>query len=573
MLRRLALYSGGVLGLLLISSSLHAQPASGVTDTTIEGVLEGLRLRFDKVKDGYSFKLSDRPVTLANVQRGSKLLIKASFAAPDARLETLNGYNEEMAVTTRAVRYAKEGVVLEAGLDCRAGVNEAGLRQFIGGFGQDIREFEQFLARASGKVPGKKPAEGAGGGEKPTVGGKPQVAFKPLPIPLTVTPGTDDRDLEIHFPTQGAEASETAWKIVWDMETGAQAVEQGIKIGKGKFPKLFKIKKAYYRPGPKAEWLQVLEDAHPQEFYVPYFFQSTRFFDLRDVGSYVQLLPREGGLHSQLLGKDRRVMAEVRDRGVVYKHGSTSRRGEELVLWANFQAGNYTYLVEFCFHDDGTICFKHAPTGYNFFAHFDAGSHMHNVLWRIGVKLAPAGNGKLNNQVSLISLPYDPKKLGTDGKLDIKPIETECFQDWEAKEFTRVRVTNPGVSIYPKEAKERLPIAYDLVPVTQGQARHYRNKDEAFTLHDFWVTRPDSPEKMYIKLPEYFAKQTESVSLEGSDGVVLWHMSSALHVPRGEDGIVGGNNLNNGQALVYWTLVELRPRNLFTRTPLYRRDK
>ena len=50
-------------------------------------------------------------------------------------------------------------------------------------------------------------------------------------------------------------------------------------------------------------------------------------------------------------------------------------------------------------------------------------------------------------------------------------------------------------------------------------------------------------------------------------------MIRALHVPRAEDGIAQGNSLNNGQALVYWTVVELRPRNLFTRTPIYPRDQ
>jgi primary-amine oxidase len=389
---------------------------------------------------------------------------------------------------------------------------------------------------------------------------------------LIIKPKSDDKDLEIHFPSGGA--SETAWKIIWDMESGKQAVQQGFKIRGGDSPLLFKIKKAYYRPGADAAWVQVLEDAHPSEFYVPYFFHNTRFYDLRDVGSYSTLSAREGGARSQLLSKSQNVMAELRDRGIVYKHGGRSRRGEELVLWANFAAGNYTYMVEFCFHDDGTIVFKHAPTGYNYFSHFESGSHMHNCLWRIGVKLAPLDKARANNQAFLVSLPYEPKRLGSEGKLDVKPILTESFHDWEAKEFTRVRVTNPEVSIFPAETEQRLPISYDLVPVTQGSARHYRFKDESFSHHDFWVTRSDCPEKMYVNLGNHFAKnQGGPAPLKGSDGLVLWHMSSALHVPRGEDGIFQGNSLNNGQALVYWTMVELRPRNLFTRTPLYPRDQ
>ena len=57
-------------------------------------------------------------------------------------------------------------------------------------------------------------------------------------------------------------------------------------------------------------------------------------------------------------------------------------------------------------------------------------------------------------------------------------------------------VCHPAVSVFPADRKERLPISYDLVPLMQGQARHYRYKDEGFTHHDFWVTRADCPEKM-----------------------------------------------------------------------------
>src|SRR5262249_25428772 len=152
----------------------------------------------------------------------------------------------------------------------------------------------------------------------------------------------------------------------------------------------------------------------------------------------------------------------------------------------------------------------------------DAGSHMHNCLWHIGLKLGPAGNGKANNQVSLVKLPYDPKQLGQAGKLDITPVSDESFHDYEAKEYTRLRVTNPDVSVFPGGGGVRLPTSYDRVPLIQGQPRHFRNKDEAFSLHDFWVTRPDRPEKMYIYLPQYFAKQAAPVPLAGGDGVVFW---------------------------------------------------
>jgi len=43
------------------------------------------------------------------------------------------------------------------------------------------------------------------------------------------------------------------------------------------------------------------------------------FYDLRDVGGYVALSAREGGAVSQLMGKAKQVIAELRDR---LRHGA-----------------------------------------------------------------------------------------------------------------------------------------------------------------------------------------------------------------------------------------------------------
>ena len=55
--------------------------------------------------------------------------------------------------------------------------------------------------------------------------------------------------------------------------------------------------------------------------------------------------------------------------------------------------------------------------------------------------------------------------------------------------------------------------------------------------------------------------------------VVLWYMSSALHVPRGEDGHLTAEGQvmkgMTGVALTSWSGFDLRPRNLFTTTPIY----
>jgi hypothetical protein len=411
------------------------------------------------------------------------------------------------------------------------------------------------------------------GGTELVQQGKPGVADK-NPIPLDILT-KDQKSLIVKFPTNDANW-ETAWKIDWDMENIGAARKAGMI-----FPKerddgtmvLFKIKKAFFKPGKKAPWVQVLDDAHPSELYVPYYFRDTRFFDLRDAGEYVSLNAKEGGPRGMTLGKDRYVMAELRDRGVAYKNENVSRRGEELALWANFNAGNYTYLLEFGFMDDGTIAFRHAPTGYNLPSdHF--ASHMHNCCWRIGVHLKLENELAPKNIVGVArwpgNTPHAQNALLETKTHDIEPIKTEGFRDWDAREFTKIRVITPAVILNEPNGQNGKGISYDLVPLVQGIARHPR-PDESFSKHDFWITRADSPITQYVHLGDYFDKQKPR-ELNGGK-VVLWHMSSALHVPRSEDGILKGSALANGQALATWTTVELRPRHLFTGTPIYRTPK
>jgi Copper amine oxidase, enzyme domain len=565
--------------LLGLALPVHAQrtiPAESASPQMVADALKQLDALFSVDDWKYSVELKDRPFKLYRLDNGKRLLLKATIKAQPS-LEVLNSYNEKTAVTTRAVRYEKFGTVLEAGLDCQLGITEAGLKKFLTRFVVDIADFENFVAaQAKGIQAEPNEPKVVKTGEKHKV-------------PLSIKAGSDDREVTITFPTHEPKNWQTAWKIIWDMESAQQANDQGFKrtfigkdgktkespgFGRGRDAVLFKIKQAYFKPGQNAEWIQVLEDAHPSELYVPYYFKGTRFYDLRDVGSYVSLSPKEGGAISQTLGKNSRVMAELRDTGVAFKHGNLTRRGEELTLWANFGAANYTYMIEYGFRDDGVIVFRHSPTGYNYFNHFDA-SHMHGCYWRIGMKVGPDGNND-TNQVYSVRLPSDPKDQGDPtGKLNIKEITKESFHDWSPQEFTRIRVSNPNYSVIP-EAKDRpaLPISYDLVTQPQGVARHRRFPDEKFTLHDFWITRQDSPEKMYVNLGGYFFTPEGGPNPKLRDldnkNVVIWHSSSALHTPRSEDGILKGNSTANGQATVFWTTFELRPRNLFLTTPLYR---
>jgi hypothetical protein len=530
----------------MMPSAALAQ-ADPLAPAAMEQAFTQLNWKPTKTRDAYQVQVRHRAVTLRRQASAAGVSLIASTQV-GGKLPTpvLNKFNEQQTIVAQIFIGVEQDLVLEGQLAANGNLPDGAVRKFLLSYERDLQAFDALLQKQQGRGT--------------------------LPIDFHTA---DQKSLVVKFPTNDANW-ETAWKIEWDVENIGAARKAGMVFPKDRenpTPVLFKIKKASFKPGPKAPWVQVLEDAHPSELYVPYYFRDTRFFDLRDAGEFVPLTAKEGGPRGMTLGKERFVMAELRDRGVVYKNEDHWRRGEELTLWANFNAGNYTYLLEFGFMDDGTIAFRHAPTGYNLSREPYTG-HMHNCCWRIGMNLALENELAPANVVGVANWPRDTPHV-PDAKVEEKTygvdlLKTEGFRDWEPKDFTKIRVLNPNVRINDPTGKNARPISYDLVPLVQGIARHQR-ADEAFSKHDFWITRADSRVKQYIHLGDYFAKQ-QPRNLTGGK-IVLWHMSSAIHVPRSEDGILNGSSLTNGQALACWTTVELRPRHLFTGTPIYRTPK
>lgn len=353
----------------------------------------------------------------------------------------------------------------------------------------------------------------------------------------------------------GSTRKGTAWKVQY-----ARGTHKGLYITG-----------AWFKRDLQEDWIKILEDARVAELFVPYH-QSyqTRYFDLNgfsfplaivrqeDAGPTGSILPAfEGDQYP-------RVVKEIRDRGVAWKdYGNGVRRGKEMVLWAGLQAGNYMYLMQYSFQDDGTISFRSGATGQNLpGARHEP--HMHNAHWRIDIDLA---DGKKNNAM-LMKHVEDPSKLTAEDTEEAYNSGVEGGIDWEPKEFTMVRVVSDKANANGK------PISYDLIPALRhGSARH----KEAFTQHDLWVSKahPERPmEKLFSNLPT-IVKDTESV--EQTD-IVLWYTSSSHHEPRDEDGKGTPRSANRqwyfddgweGSALVMWSGFDLKPRNLFDRTPFY----
>jgi Cu2+-containing amine oxidase len=174
-----------------------------------------------------------------------------------------------------------------------------------------------------------------------------------------------------------------------------------------------------------------------------------------------------------------------------------------MLLWATYDAGNYEYIMQYGFRDDGTITFRLGSTGYNSpFMPFEP--HMHNALWYVDINLADGQH----NTVSLMRHiePGDPTPSATlcstnnphpNLASDCMPPFHKGFEggvDWNDKEFNGLNIVSTTV----KNAQGN-NIGYDFMPMRMGTARHA----EDYTQHDFWVTIAKQNETEYKNLGDY----------------------------------------------------------------------
>jgi Cu2+-containing amine oxidase len=344
----------------------------------------------------------------------------------------------------------------------------------------------------------------------------------------------------------------TAWKVHY-----ARGLHKGLYITG-----------AWFKRDLNEDWIKILNDARVAELFVPYHQASfIRYYDLtsfsfplaqvrdEDAGPFGTLMPPFQGDPYPT------VVREIRDRGVAWKdfaHGV--RRGRELVLWAGLEAGNYMYLMSYSFHDDGTIAFRVGATGQNLPGHrFEA--HTHSAHWRVDIDLFD-GN---KNSAMLMRHLEEPGSMGAQDLKEPFNGGMEGGVDWDPKEFTMIRVD------CEKRNARNETIGYDLMPLRWGTPRHV----EEFTRHDLWVSRshPERPmEFLFANLPN-IVKDEEMV--EETD-IVLWCNAAMHHEPRNEDGKPDStvrfwpwDDAWEGSAIVMWSGFDLRPRNLFDRTPFY----
>jgi primary-amine oxidase len=379
----------------------------------------------------------------------------------------------------------------------------------------------------------------------------------------------DSQTIVQTFPT--GQAPETAWRVRWGYGS--------------RTPGLY-IRSAEFRVGQDA-WIPVLGEAMLAEVFVPYSGAlhpetavNMRYWDLTttEYGAALQPVPPQfRGPGGEAIDPQGRVIKQVRDRGIGWWYlGANApavsiRRGEELVLWAMVKVSYYGYIIQYSFHDDGTIAFRAGALGSNA-PNVPYENHMHNLVWRVDVDL---DGGERNSAMvmrhhetaALNGRATDSSSLFNGG--------LEGSDDWIPREFTMLRIVSNHMA---QTRKER---GYDVMPQRAGSARHFGSGEE-FSLDDFWVTRsrkrlpPFVDSESSVKcLPDYANKE----SIANTD-VVMWYTTSMHHEPRSEDGVEipapgvksedkvrGGYGIWFGATPVMWTGFDLRPRNIIGHTP------
>lgn len=335
--------------------------------------------------------------------------------------------------------------------------------------------------------------------------------------------------VEQPFPATGTE--ETRWRVCWTVHAKNGLVITG----------------AWFRKSPAAPFVRVLWDGRISEIFVPYHDGSPRYYDVTNFTFNLTSVsaadcPAQGG-GSPIANN---VCKEVRDRGLVWKDYAQVRRGQELSLWGALGAGNYNYVMEWIFRDDGMLIGRVGATAVNLPSK-PLMTHVHNPMWRLDVDLDGSWGDSAAEMIHAES--------GLNGSDTHALIPVERGVAWNLPAFTGLHITDSVL----KNAKGHVS-GYLLMPWSaHGVSRH----QEPFTQQDMWVTRYKWNEMDARYLPTYVSPAESTVSADN----VLWYKGSMHHHPRDEDGEFIGNTWR-GEAHIMWTGFMLMPFNLFDRTPL-----
>lgn len=578
--RRLALL---VVCLILPSLTIAQDtPAKTFTAADFEAVIKTeLKLDFEEnsTPTGKRYDIVGTPYYASFNEKGKYVNFHVVYARQKligpVTLERINEWNRKAVYSRAFLATGDAAVKYEGVLSFAGGVAPGQVKSFYDLFDREHAEFTKHFG-------GVKPPP-------PETSGPPEVVRQGFPVARS-----DPDDLT---------KSDTAWEIAWDIPNltrrGNPSDSRVLRVVSAKFS--WKDEKKRPRS------LVVARNLMLAEAFSQYDNKETCFLDVARVGTPMLKADREFlgpgcvGPGQILVSKnsdhDSKVYQELHYDGLRWVglyDGVRARRGEKLVLWAAMKSGNYAFLMEYNFTDDGRIVSRLGFTAHNLFDRAklpqqkgvphravktkDGDVHAHFGCWKFDPDLGDPDRkvgGPAENTIQLVSRKFESGKFG----LKVNPfpgvstsgepvdVAREGKARWVATEFTTLRAESRVV----KNTRGQ-PVAYDLISSRTGAAADFlplqntRHANMDFINYDYWVTRTPEEFKHYFQVPEVAAGGRP---LQGERATV-WHSVGSLHSPRDEDFGPGGVDAARGAALTEWVGFTLRPRNLFDGTPLFR---
>ncbi len=336
------------------------------------------------------------------------------------------------------------------------------------------------------------------------------------------------------FPSGGPE--QTRWELCWRMDERYGLI----------------ISSAAFRPSPAGRLITVLFEGRIAELYVGYDDGRNEYFDIiGTTHSYLRLSTAECPPTVGQILNTNQVCRQLVDRGlawrVKYANEDRVRRGESLVLWGILPVGNYMYVMEWTFRDDGMLEARVGATGRNLAGGNERVGHVHDVTWRLDVDL----DGFPGDTVYTANWR---RLFGRTARYEVAPWSREGGDTWNPETFKSWQVGDSAL-----RNSRGTPTHYHLMPLRYGNQRHIH----AYLNRDFWTTRYRWTEIDPRYLPQY----TSPGEWVSNTDVVLWYTSGFHHHPRPEDGVYYSGQ--QGATPLMWAGVSLKPWGLFDGTPLY----
>lgn len=344
------------------------------------------------------------------------------------------------------------------------------------------------------------------------------------------------------------------WQMCWEARTMEGIVLHDI---------------TYTAPGQPAR--MVLAQANLAQIHVPYDDNGARFHDLSDYGlggnNLDDLTPGDCPNGTLIRDGSKDVLCQqIQDAGYAYKYYATQQQGHALNLFSVSHIGQYNYMPELRFFDNGEIELGVGATGqlqrlgtnpaYGWplnSANTSYGiSHMHNYYWRLDFDI----NGTPNDdQVEEIEFtPNGARELFTLGRT---PFTTEAaravspltFRSWRVKDTVATNTDGHAISYHIEAEPAHLFHGPSYEPFTQNELYLTVNKTcEKFVSHNPTTGGCGGDVSAFVN----------GESLSGAD-LVIWYGLSFHHLARDED---------QNYMAPHWSSFKIVPRDWSATNPL-----